>query len=85
MPAARNVGSVSDQARRLLTELIALAVAPGAHAVLLVEQAGWHLSRKLVLPDNVTLVPLLPKCPELNAIENVWQFLHDNWLSNRVF
>ena len=33
----------------------------------------------------LTLVPLPPKCPELNPVENVWQFIRDNWLSNRVF
>lgn len=64
---------------------IATAVAPGAHAALLVDQAGWHLSDKLVVPANITIVPLPPKCPELNAAENVWQFMRDNWLSNRVF
>ena len=64
---------------------IAAAVAPGAHAVLLLDQAGWHMSDKLVAPANITLVPLPPKCPELNVMENVWQFLRDNWLSNRVF
>ena len=64
---------------------IATAVAPGAHAALLVDQAGWHLSDKLVVPANITLVPLPPKCPELNAAENIWQFLRDNWLSNRIF
>ena len=36
-------------------------------------------------PDNITLVPLPPKCPELNPVENVWQFMRDNWLSNRIF
>ena len=64
---------------------IAAAVAPGAHAALLVDQAGWHLSPKLVIPPNITLVPLPPKCPELNPTENVWQFMRDNWLSNRIF
>ncbi len=64
---------------------IAAAVAPGAHAVLLVDQAGWHLSARLAVPPNITLVPIPPKCPELNAAENVWQFMRDNWLSNRVF
>ena len=39
----------------------------------------------LVVPDNITLVVLPPKCPELNPAENVWQFMRDNWLSNRVF
>jgi transposase len=64
---------------------IGATVAPGAHAVLLVDQAGWHLSDRLVVPPNVTIVPLPPKCPELNAAENVWQFMRENWLSNRVF
>jgi len=64
---------------------IAAAVAPGAHAALVLDQAGWHLSNKLVTPPNITLVPLPPKCPELNPIENVWQFMRQNWLSNRIF
>jgi transposase len=64
---------------------IAAAIASGKHVALLVDQAGWHLSHDLVVPPNITLVPLPPKCPELNPIENVWQFMRDNWLSNRVF
>jgi transposase len=60
-------------------------VAAGAHAVLLVDQAGWHLSARLVIPANVTILPLPPKSPELNPVENIWQFMRDNWLSNRVF
>src|SRR6267143_120605 len=64
---------------------IAMAVVPGAHAVLVLDQAGWHLSDKLIVPPNITLVPLPPKCPELNPVENIWQFIRDNWLSNRVF
>jgi len=53
-------------------------------AVLLLDQAGWHLSDHLLVPPNITLLPLPPKCPELNPVENVWQFLRDNWLSNRI-
>ena len=64
---------------------IAAAVAPGAHAVLLADQAGWHMSARLVVPPNITIIALPPKCPELNPVENVWQFMRDNWLSNRVF
>ncbi len=60
-------------------------VAPGAHAVLLVDQAGWHLSARLVVPANITILPMPPKSPELNPVENIWQFMRDNWLSNRVF
>jgi hypothetical protein len=59
--------------------------APGRLAVLLVDQAGWHLFAKLVVPHNITVVLLPPKCSELNPQESVWQFIRDNWLSNRVF
>ncbi len=64
---------------------IARNVASGAHAVLLLDQAGWHMTDKLDVPPNVTIMPLPAKCPELNPQENVWQFLRDNRLSNRVF
>jgi transposase len=64
---------------------IAQAVAPGAHAIVLLDQAGWHLSTKLVVPENITLLPLPAKAPELNPVENIWEFIRDNWLSNRIF
>jgi len=64
---------------------IAQAVAADAHAVLLMDQAGWHTSDKLDLPANISIVLLPPKSPELNPVENTWQFMRDNWLSNRVF
>ena len=53
-------------------EEVSRAVAPGAHAVLMVDQAGWHLSAELAVPANITLLPLPPKCPELNPVENIW-------------
>jgi hypothetical protein len=64
---------------------IAFHVAPGAHAVLVLDQAGWHASAAFEVPANITLLPLPPKCPELNPVENIWQFMRDNWLSNRIF
>ena len=67
-----------------LTE-ISLMVAPSAHAVVLMDQAGWHTTGKLVVPGNISIVALPAKCPELNPVENIWQFMRDNWLSNRVF
>ena len=47
-------------------KLISAEVAPGAHAILLLDQAGWHTSSKLAVPDNITLVPIPPRSPELN-------------------
>lgn len=64
---------------------IARTVDQGAHALVMLDQAGWHMTDRLAVPDNVTLLPLPPRSPELNPVENVWQFMRDNWLSNRVF
>lgn len=60
-------------------------LAPDAHAVVLMDQAGWHTTGKLDLPANITLIALPAKCPELNPVENIWQFMLDSRLSNRVF
>ena len=60
-------------------------VARRAHAVLLLDRAGWHTTAKLDVPRNMTLIFLPSRAPELNPVENVWQYLRQNWLSNRVF
>ena len=64
---------------------ISQAVDANAYAVVLLDQAGWHLSAKVQVPDNITLMPLPSRSPELNPVENIWQFMRDNWLSNTVF
>jgi hypothetical protein len=64
---------------------IATKVALGAHAIILLDQAGWHGAKALVVPNNISLVPLPPRAPELNGQENIWQFMRQNWLSNRIF
>jgi transposase len=64
---------------------IARAVAPGAHAVLVLDGAGWHGGKDLVVPANITLLPLPPYAPELNPVENVWQYLRSNKLAITVF
>ena len=64
---------------------ISHAVAPGAHAVLLMDRAGWHITAALKMPDNITPILLPSRAPELNPVENVWQYLRQTHLSNRVF
>ncbi len=64
---------------------VSRAVTPGAPAVMLLDQAGWHTSRKLPVPPNITLALLPSHAPALNPAENVWQFMRENWLSNRIF
>lgn len=66
-------------------EAIAKKVVAGAHAVVLLDKAGWHTTPKLKLPPNISLLFLPPACPELNAAENIWQYLRQTYLSNRIF
>ena len=75
----------NSDAMALHLQEISRTVAPRAHAVLVMDQAGWHTSAKLDVPANITILTLPPRAPELNPVENVWQFMRDNWLSNRVF
>ena len=60
-------------------------VARKAHGVVLMDRAGWHTTGKLVVPKNLTIILLPSKSPELNPVENIWQYLRANHLSNRVF
>lgn len=66
-------------------EEISSQISPGAHGVVILDRAGWHGSGKLAIPANISLLLLPPRAPELNPVENVWQFLRDNWLSNKIF
>lgn len=72
---ARNTGAAlvlptaNTQAMQLHLSEISHRVAPGAHAVVLMDQAGWHTTAKLDVPDNLSLVFLPPVSPELNPAE----------------
>ena len=56
----------------------------GHHAVMLIDGAGWHKSIELKVPKNLTLLKLPPYSPELNPIENIWQYLKNNFLNNVI-
>ena len=60
-------------------------VAAGSHAALVLDGAGYHIAAALTIPENVTLVRLPPYAPELNPIENVWEYLRGNKLAISVF
>ena len=75
---------VSTAAMQDFLDGFAASRAADAHAALVLDQAGWHGSRSLVVPAKVTLVPLPPCAPELNPVERVWPFLRGRSLSHRV-
>lgn len=66
-------------------EEIAKQIEPGNHGVIVFDQAAWHMTKKLKLPKNISLLPLPAASPELNPTEQVWQVLRDRYLGNRCF
>ena len=84
--AAVIMPSVNAEAMTEHLAEISTQVARGAHAVLVCDRAGWHQTgRRLGVPDNITLLPLPPYCPELNPMENVWEYLRANRLCALVW
>ncbi len=75
----------NTQAMQWHRDEISSQVSLGAHAILIVDRAGWHTTDNLTIPSNITILLLPPRSPELNPVENIWQFIRDNWISNRVF
>ena len=62
----------------------AATLAGDEHAVMVLDRAGWHRARKLVVPSNITPVWLPPYSPQLNPVERVWLFLREKHLSHRL-
>ena len=83
--AALALPFADTEAMQLHLDEIARTVAKGAHAVLLLDRAGWNTTGALAVPKTITLILLPSRAPELNPVENVWQYLRANWLSNRIF
>jgi hypothetical protein len=80
MPAAN-----SEAMNQHLAE-ISSQLSPGAHAVLVCDSAGWHQrGKRLHVPENITLLPLPAYSPELNPMENIWDYPRGNKLSRRVW
>ena len=84
--AAIIMPAVNTEAMNEHLKEISAQVAQGAHAVLVVDGAGWHQTGgKLTVPTNITLLPLPPYAPELNPMENVWEYLRANKLCALVW
>lgn len=60
-------------------------LAGNVHAILVWDQAGFHISKRLKIPSNVSIVPLPPYAPELNPVENLWHYLRSHHWANRTY
>lgn len=74
----------TESMNRFLIELSAV-IEPDRHVALLIDNAGWHTAKKLIIPSNITLIPLPPYSPELNAMEQLWQWIKSHFLSNQCY
>ena len=77
--------AVSAAAMQAMLDELGQAVAPDAHAIVLMDRAGWPIAHELDLPANLTPVFLPAYSPELNAIERVWLYLRERFLSHRFW
>jgi transposase len=75
---------VNAVAMTIFLEHFAQQLEPGVHAVIMLDQAGWHDVRALHVPETITLLPLPPASPARNPVERVWLYLRERYLSHRV-
>jgi len=54
-------------------------------ALIVMDQAGWHKSKELIIPHNINIVFLPPYSPELNPVERLWQYIKDHVLKNKIY
>lgn len=74
----------NTEAMQLFLDRFAATIGDDEHVALVLDQAGWHGANDLVVPENLTLVPLPPYSPELNPVERVWLYLKQRFLSHRL-
>jgi len=76
---------VNSEAMKVHLQHISAEVKKGKHAVIILDRATWHTTKKVKGFKNITLVPLPAASPELNPVEQLWQQLRDRYLSNRSY
>lgn len=76
---------VNTQAMQSHLDEIAKVVPPSRHAVIVMDRAAWHTTKKLTLPSNISLLHLPAVSPELNPVEQVWNWLRQHYWANRAF
>ena len=76
---------VNIMAFEMFLKELSAKLQPDEHAVLIMDQAGWHTSPRVNMPANITVLPLPPYSPELNPVENLWHYIKSHHMSNRAY
>ena len=76
---------VNQDAMRQHLKQISEATANDRYALVIMDGAGWHTEDVAAEFDNLWILKLPPYSPELNPIEQVWQWLRQHCLANRCF
>jgi transposase len=53
--------------------------------ILILDKAGWHISRSLKIADNIKLLHLNPYSPEQNPVELLWREIRRKYFHNTIF
>jgi transposase len=77
--------TVNTELMQMFIDGLSKHIKSDEHAVLVLDNAGWHRAKELTWPANVTPMFLPAYSPELNSAENLWQYLRSHHLSNQVF
>ncbi len=64
---------------------ISANISKGRHAIIIMDRASWHTTKKIKKFNNITIIHLPAASPELNPVEQIWQHLRRRELSNRCF
>ena len=75
---------VNTEAMQIFLDRFSATIDEDEHVAMVLDQAGWHGAKALVVPSNITLVPLPPYSPELNPVERIWLYLKERFLSHRL-
>ena len=77
------ISQVGKEAMQKHLDAISDRIPKDRHGVIVMDRAPWH--RSLKVPLNMTIVHLPSYSPELNPQENIWEYLKNNFLSNKIF
>ncbi len=76
---------VNQEVMKLHLAQISQSTLPGRYALVVMDGAGWHTTNVANEFDNLNTLKLPPYSPELNPVEQIWQWLRQNKLANQCF